>query len=416
MPASRIQPGVHFRKGENPPGMWRLVMLDFAATAGKADADLAVTLIWELMQNLTAGHVPELGQEHPDDPEFAVPTGRLTALLGYGSNLFSSRANGQKPLVPLVMRPRPLGARLRGGAGRPFPALEWDCDCTIASGQRDLCLQLTAETELALSRAILELHELIRTRNLPITLRNVFGGFHRDDRRSWIGFHDGINNLSPQERERSIPVRASSDDAWMAHGTYMVFIKIKVDLPVWRALARPVQEALVGRTKLGGTPLVSFDVQGGLVTPHPTAGCPFNPQGPGFRTTTPACFSHPDANRSGPITASHIIRSNLNGGAASVTSNNRIYRQGYEFLDLAPNAAPVVGLNFVAFVAHPDRVRNILDTNDWLGDVNFGGGAHGLPDVKFLSVLAAGVYAVPPVAQGADRYPGQSLFAAPVVA
>jgi hypothetical protein len=51
-------------------------------------------------------------------------------------------------------------------------------------------------------------------------------------------------------------------------------------------------------------------------------------------------------------------------------------------------------------------VRNVLSTDAWMGDVNFGGEANAQ---TFLTLLAGGIYAVPPEA---EPFPGADLIAA----
>jgi hypothetical protein len=117
------------------------------------------------------------------------------------------------------------------------------------------------------------------------------------------------------------------------------------------------------------------------------------------------------------LQASHIHRTNINrAGPAGEDENNRIFRQGYEFLEAFANGQPRLGLNFVSFQRRLSRLTNLLDTAGWLGDVNFGGlecPAPGAPrPISLLSIIAGGFYAVPPQAdpvQG-EEFPGAGIF------
>jgi Dyp-type peroxidase family len=247
---------------------------------------------------------------------------------------------------------------------------------------------------------------------LPLDIVTSYGGFNRDDRRSWLGFYDGINNIRSDERRAAIEV-VSKNPPWMEGGTYMAFLRIAIDLAEWRRLSCAHQELLIGRDKLTGCPLAGIypDPQGRLV-PVPLvadrlAGTPLG---------SPA-YLDPPRPREQLLQASHMHRANINrDGPAGEDENNRIFRQGYEFLEAFANGQPRLGLNFVSFQRRLSRLTNLLDTAGWLGDVNFGGSAHpqrGQPrPISFLSMIAGGFYAVPPQAdpsQG-EEFPGAGIF------
>ena len=64
-----------------------------------------------------------------------------------------------------------------------------------------------------------------------------------------------------------------------------------------------------------------------------------------------------------------------------------------------------VGLNFVSFQDHPDRLFTILKNEGWLGGTNFGGS----PGPELLSALAAAVFFCP-ARDDAELFPGASIF------
>jgi deferrochelatase/peroxidase EfeB len=157
--------------------------------------------------------------------------------------------------------------------------------------QRDVAIQLTADTELALARAIVEIDQAIRVHRLPILFHEVYGGFHRDDRRSWIGFHDGINNMPSDQRLQAMHVLRDLDTPWIEGGTYMAFLRVDVDLDTWRAFDRTTQEALVGRDKLSGAPLVRIEsLADGTLAVEADGRCPFRPLGPEPGTDLQPCI------------------------------------------------------------------------------------------------------------------------------
>jgi hypothetical protein len=88
-----------------------------------------------------------------------------------------------------------------------------------------------------------------------------------------------------------------------------------------------------------------------------------------------------------------------------------MFRQGYEFLeDLV--GRPRLGLNFVSFQRHLDRLTDILTRPGWLRSANFGGRAQrgGPALLQLASVIAGGYYAVPPRARTGEAFPGAEIF------
>lgn len=88
-----------------------------------------------------------------------------------------------------------------------------------------------------------------------------------------------------------------------------------------------------------------------------------------------------------------------------------MFRQGYEFLDGLGPDGPSLGLTFVSFQRDLSTVQHLLHLPGWLGDVNFGGrGGRGPgepPAIAFVSLVAGGLYAVPP---RAGPFPGADVF------
>ncbi len=63
-------------------------------------------------------------------------------------------------------------------------------------------------------------------------ITSFFDGFSRRDRRSWVGFHDGISNLEKgQVRKDVIAIKpdAVAADAWTVGGSYLAFLRLPVD-------------------------------------------------------------------------------------------------------------------------------------------------------------------------------------------
>jgi Dyp-type peroxidase family len=399
-PGDRLQDGIYWQSGRSPGDHFRILILNVTDNASVTTVHTCLGAVWTLLQHLREGRVPELAAEHHGEPSgYRVPTGDLTALLGFGAALFG-RA-GQRGLLPSAARPRGVTALLPFGPQGPFRALRWDPAVTINDGEGAFCVQLIAKTELAVARAAVAIaRHLLKQVDAPLRPGALFAGFHRDDRRSWIGFHDGLNNMRGEERAVAMEVAAAGDTAWMDGGTFMTFLKVGVDLDAWQDLDRATQERMVGRTKLTGCPILGWDAGG---KPRLLAGCPTDGQVPNPPDPN---WLDPPREADAEALRSHIHRSNFNRGDPRDDSNNRMFRQGYEFLDWSGHGVPRVGLNFVGFTRSPALVRNVLSTDGWMGNANFGGP---LAAPTLLTLIAGGVYAVPP---HAEPFPGASILAA----
>lgn len=405
-----IQEGVYFRSKERADDFLRLVFLNFHPETTRAEAHDALLKLWGMLQDLKQGIVRDLRPSEEGDPDdYRVPTGKLTVLLGYGRRIFDFPSHSTDWISPDA-RPFELGLKLPPGETQPFRSLHWGENANTEAAQSDLVLQFIAVNELAVNRAIVEVQKLIDDEELPLSISIFYKGFHREDRRSWIEFHDGINNMVADERIQAIEYKLL-DQRWMTGGTFMAFLKIEVDLKVWRKLSRIEQEILVGRNKLTGCPLDSADVVDDSFSKREIPGCPMTGSIRMSPTNSlPNSFFNPLRTVDSLIQASHIHRTNLNRGNPGQDSNNRIFRQGYEFIDWVEGKGISVGLNFISFQRRLNAVRQILNLPNWMGGVNFGGpeGETNLPPaIKLMSLIAGGFYAIPP---NSDTYPGASLF------
>jgi len=254
--------------------------------------------------------------------------------------------------------------------------------------------------------AAVELWKVVGDKALPLSIVASFSGFARLDGRGWLEFHDGVSNL--QTDDRAAAIVASGDPAWMAGGTYLAFLRLAVDLAAWRRLPRADQELLVGRDKRSGAPLVGVkrDAKGHV---EPVAA----PSPEEVGAALSAEHIDPPQTTDPLLEASHIHRANQHRASGSAPGGLRMFRQGYDFLDALGRDGPVLGLNFVSFQRDLAVVQHLLHLPGWLGDVNFGGRADqeaGEPAaVRFISLVAGGLYAVPP---RDAPFPGASLFAA----
>ncbi|MDQ3729273.1 MAG: Dyp-type peroxidase [Actinomycetota bacterium] len=413
MASRSLQEGIYFDQGQTPGRFFGLLFLRAGENLGAGPVGEALAGLWRLYQGLKRGRVPDLDPvvvPHEED--------ELSVLLGFGSEAFA--LSGAKHARPdaldddnLFDPPRPEG----GGLVLDGSGLAYAPEVTVNPAAGEFCVQVIAETKLAVDRTVVETwkwltdHADSQTGAPALRVTSFFVGAARADRRSWIDFHDGISNMHSQEREGAIVIKQDvpPDDDWTVGGTYLAFVRLAVDLTAWRTLSRRQQELLVGRDKLNGCPITAIAEDGSPVTDPgcPVAGTEI------WETPNDPLYAEPLATGDAVIQASHVQRANHHQRPASRSSSRRIFRQGYEFLEWTEQAPGFrAGLNFVSFQDTPERLVQMLINKGWLGQVNFGGDAQTqLPGMaSLLSAYASGVFLVPPRAAEEGALPGGSLL------
>jgi len=384
------QEGIYFGPGETPPGFFALLLLNIVTDKSAADVDRLLQKLWETYGSLKAGKVPDL-----DGTE--VKAGKLAVLLGCGRRAFEvdDHARG---LRPAALKDVCFALPGDGGSiavpdnslrdtGLRNSGIAYASDAKENPGDAAIAFQFTAETPLAVERAVVETWKVIHDEGAGAALEiaAVYTGSKRDDDRSWLDFRDGTSNMKSEERGKVILITADDGKEWTNDGSYMAFIRLRIDLAVWRGL-KDSQEKLVGRTKIEGCPLAAVD--------QPEPDCP----------------REPVATKDGVLKNSHVQRANRHVGLPAERKSLRIYRQGYPFFE-ANAAAPGfrAGLNFVSFQESPWRLFRLLMDTDWLGTSNFGG-LNGSMPTPLITAYAAGMYLVPPRSPDATSYPGRQVF------
>jgi deferrochelatase/peroxidase EfeB len=111
------------------------------------------------------------------------------------------------------------------------------------------------------------------------------------------------------------------------------------------------------------------------------------------------------------LSQSHIGRTrHIDHIKAEDLASRRIFRQGFEFVEpLYHNTTRPfrLGLNFISFQNDPAKLFFILTDPSWLGNSNFGGTGNIRGMADFLTVLACGIFYVPPIEK---PFPGMSIF------
>jgi hypothetical protein len=408
-PARTLQEGIFYAPGERPGKFFALMFLRAGAHCDARRAAENLTDLWRLFEGLKQGRVPDL-----DPVTVPFEEDNLQVLLGLGPSSFE---------LPGVARRKPDGlegdrlfTQPREDGGGPLltgSGLAYAADASAGLLGEEFCVQVTADTKLAVDRTIVETWKLLSDRVDPevgspdLEPTTFYLGAQRSDRRSWIDFHDGLSNMRSEERERAIAIDARAGEEWCGGGTYLAFLRLAVDLAAWRKLSRREQELLVGRDKLSGCPIVAFAGEGELMT---DPGCPVA----GTRiweTPNDPVFAEPPRASDPTVAQSHVQRANHHG-EGSGSGGRRIFRQGYEFLEWREGPPSFrAGLNFVSFQDTPERLTGMLTSEGWLGRVNFGGDPDRQPVgmENMLSVYAAGLFLVPPRRNG-EPFPGASVL------
>ncbi|MDX6677862.1 MAG: deferrochelatase/peroxidase EfeB [Solirubrobacteraceae bacterium] len=402
MPAP-LQEGIYHAPGRRPGRHFALLFLRVVAPADAAAVAAALGDLWAMLQDLKAGRMRDLeGVALPADED------AMTVLLGFGRNAFElDGVAGERPrglADEYLFRsadPAGGGPLLRGSG------LRYAADVRANMATEAFCVQVIAESKVAVDRAVVETWKALTDHGPRVLeLTTFYLGNQRNDRRSWIDFHDGLSNLRSEDRESVIAIGPGTDAAWAVGGTYLAFLRLSIDLAGWRRLTRADQELAVGRDKLSGCPIVAVD--GGV--PRTDPGCPVAGTQI-FQSANDVAFAEPPEASDPAVRASHVQRANHHIRPASDSGSRRIFRQGYEFLEWAPEPPGFrAGLNFVSFQDTPARLLKMLTAGGWLGGANFGGDEEANTELaSLLSVFAAGVYVVPPVVEG-EPFPGAAAL------
>ena len=398
-----LQEGIYHAPGRRPGRHFALLFLRTAPGAAAPAVGAALTDLWAMLTDLKAGRVRDLEGVVVPAQEDA-----MTILLGFGRNAFAlegtalARPHGLADEYLFRSADPAGGGPLLRGSG-----LSYATDVRANMATEPFCVQVIADSKLAVDRAVVETWKALADAAEPVLdVTTFYLGNQRNDHRSWIDFHDGLSNLRSEDREGVIAIGPGTDEDWATGGTYLAFLRLAVDLPGWRRLGRREQELAVGRDKLTGCPIVGTGDGANRTDPAcPVTGTQI------WESPNDARFAEPPDVEDPVVRASHVQRANPHIRPASDSGSRRIFRQGYEFFEWAPDAPGFrAGLNFVSFQDTPARLLKMLTLEDWLGDTNFGGDAAAAPELAgLLSVYGAGIYFVAPVVAG-EPFPGAAAL------
>jgi deferrochelatase/peroxidase EfeB len=431
---TRYQEGI-FYKRKSSPSLNSLVQDDslcnstFAivflrVTTGSSSTEIKQSLekLWKMYALLRNGNVSNL--------TVRVPPGKLSVLIGYGPKIFSlcgvKRDTPENFKNRQFLPPSKQKGHILDGCGIKYSDETQD----NVGLTEDIIIQFISNTQLATYRAVAETlkHLSLDVNRNVLKFSRFYTGFKRDDARNWLGFHEEISNMSSaMERKSAIFIDPFNNDLrykdyWTKGGTYLAFLRIEVNMIRWEKIDRLQQELIVGRDKERGLPLLGVDKKGRPVTQKLWRRRIMKRSYDRIFRSHPDYFRIPnvprnvlkklDINASMRILSqSHIGRTrHIDDMSSDKPSSRRIYRQGFDFIEPLynnPDKPFRVGLNFISFQNDPSRLFFILTDPNWMGKSNFGGEPSESGVFDLLSVLAAGLFFVPPHEK---PFPGVSIF------
>jgi deferrochelatase/peroxidase EfeB len=375
--------------------------------------------LWKMYDGLKAGYLYDL-------ENCAFPAGGLTVLIAYGQKIFE--LSGMTKKIPMDFKNKQFLAPAARMSILPGSGLKYSDHIHENVGiSEHIAIQFISSTQLGAYRAVVETKKYLQAhKKQALRFSKFYTGFQRDDGRSWLGFHDEVSNMKDSnERLNAIAIDDISNnllprDYWTRNGTYLAYLRIEIDLDKWNSIERKLQELIIGRDKITGSPLVGVDKNGNPVI---NVRSPSAYQVKGFQKSF---HEHPDYRKKPKLpnklrsildlrasadilNESHIGRArHIDNIHSKYRVSRRIFRQGFEFLEPLYHDHRNklrLGQNFISFQNDPSRLFFILTHPDWMGNTNFGGSNTKMD--KLLSVLVAGVFFVPPKEK---PFPGISLF------
>ena len=423
---SRLQDGIYYSAHSAPGKSFTILFLRLNQKSKAIEVGNILKNLWRVCKNLEKGIVRDLEGQNKRH----LVTGRLSTLIGYGPNMFNVKgARRGKPSALQRFNTFKSPDLNGGGPVLDGSAVKYAKDIHenhVASD--DILIQFIADNEFYTNRAAVQVWRSLSENNRsgsgePILfLTRIYSGFQRDDKRNWLGFHDGISNYQSSKRLNIIAIPKQGlrlEDTWIANGTYLLYMRIGFDLQEWDKLDFDRQQSIVGRDKLTGCPLTRVDKNKYLKDPRCPVRGTFEVTEPGneeFRDIFPSKSNYYSRNKYSSqniyntlLDQSHVARANvLKLDQKSIPDKMQIFRQGFEFLEPLDYFNGIrLGLNFISFQNDPERASVIIKYGFKNSQLQKLGDSRLLED--FFSVRACGLFLVPPITS-TEFYPGESIF------
>lgn len=320
---------------------------------------------------------------------------RVTVTLGLGSSIFVSE-EGYDRYDIRGFKPKYLKA---------MPKFPGDSiNNTVEDQQSDLILIIASDhpyINVAVARYFTDMFNRNFALKNPdlggediIKVVDVQSGFARPDKREFLRFDDGIDNLRASpigDLERLVYVsKKDGEPDWCVNGSYMVYRKIKENLAHWEKFSQDKQEKMIGR--------------------HKDTGVPLSRQKTGDDNMTPV-YPDPQDDRDGPLNC-HIRKVQPRRPEKDLFEvddlDRRFLRRPYPFYDglgIGDNQSDA-GLHFIAYMK---SLQNQFEhvTNMWQLNPDFptlGAGIDALYKEEIFSTLGGGYYFCPPAPKDKEDF------------
>src|SRR4029079_19578287 len=209
MMKKKLQNGIFYSSEPKIGNSCCVVFLKSMSGSTASEIGNVLFQLWGMLKNLENGKVKELDGV---DRRNLFP-GNLTYLIAYGPDIFSimdirrKKPTALSELVPLN-QPHLQG----GGPIIMGSSIMYSKDIRINQGASDsIVLLLIRDNEFITSRAAVETWKLLSSiRNSDgyeiLHISRIYTGFQREDKRSWLGFHDGVSNSPSNDRLQIISI------------------------------------------------------------------------------------------------------------------------------------------------------------------------------------------------------------------
>lgn len=415
----QLQEGIYLKK--KPLIGKSLCTVFFSISEGSTanEAGKAIDQLWSMYSNLKHGKIKNLAVN-----ENLLLGGNLSALIGYGPKIFN--IPGIRKHIPIDLAENSFFESPRkwaGGFVSEHSQLVYSKEISENhAASDDFMIQLIADSDFFSNRALVQTWRELKDINNKfgkqiLSISKWYTGFQSEDKRNWLGFHDGVSNIKSAERFRTVAIdniHLRPDDKWLVGGTYLAFLRIAFNFDSWDGLNVYDQEIIIGRDKLTGCPLIGVDRNG---KPIRDRRCPVKGTYEVIQDGNEYFREHPPYGmqknmpygvKDSILKNSHVAQSvDINPVQQSRTRSERIFRQGFQFLESIDKYPGIrLGLNFISFQNHPGNFfKSINHKSEVILEYQ-----RSVPSLdSFLSVYSAGIFIVPPViSQG--NFPGSSIF------
>ena len=194
------QQGIYYER-DDPSESYSVIFLNIAQnTQDISEVRNQLYALWQIYEDLKIGK----GRELPNPPNGPKD---FTFLIGYSRKLFQSIK--QNSILPSGFRVRDRLPNFNNPGGNG-PVNIWENSGFAFSegvstnrADADIVIQFISDKESETKRAVLETWKYLEDKSL-LNLSGYYSGFQRTDNRNMLDFLDGISNLPPGDREKSI--------------------------------------------------------------------------------------------------------------------------------------------------------------------------------------------------------------------